>query len=197
MQQWLENIFPIRLSDIEQWLETYQSYGPIPGILVPFVESFLPFLPLIAIIITNVTAYGLLPGFLFSWLGVTLGALSVFYIARLYQARFRLFIERKHPKGKAFFHWFEKRGFSAIFIFSCFPFSPSFIINIVSGISNISIRTFAIAIVAGKGVMIFIISLVGQDFLSVFYNPWRLILMISVFALLWVVGKIVESKIKQ
>ena len=47
--------------------QDYRALGPIIGILLPFLEAFLPFLPLIVFIVANVTAYGLLFGFLLSW----------------------------------------------------------------------------------------------------------------------------------
>ncbi|MDY0407842.1 TVP38/TMEM64 family protein [Paracerasibacillus soli] len=58
---------------ILELLEKYRSLGPLPGILLPFIESFLPFLPLFAFVFANAAAYGLWQGFLLSWIGQYLG----------------------------------------------------------------------------------------------------------------------------
>ena len=45
---------------IMELLNNYESLGPLPGILLPFIEAFLPFLPLIVFVLANGAAYGLL-----------------------------------------------------------------------------------------------------------------------------------------
>lgn len=39
-------------------LELYGSFGPVPGIVLPFIEAFLPLLPIIVFILANIV-YGL------------------------------------------------------------------------------------------------------------------------------------------
>ena len=40
-------------------LELYGSFGPVPGIVLPFIEAFLPLLPIIVFILANSIVYGL------------------------------------------------------------------------------------------------------------------------------------------
>ena len=64
---------------VEQILQSYSAMGgPIAGILLPFLEAFLPFLPLIVIAFANAAAFGLWKGFFFTWLGSVLGTILVF-----------------------------------------------------------------------------------------------------------------------
>jgi hypothetical protein len=79
LRDWLNNIKHMDLDSIQLTLESYSAWGPLPGILLPFIESFLPFLPLILIIAASANIYGLGFGFLFSWIGVTSGAVCVFW----------------------------------------------------------------------------------------------------------------------
>ena len=51
---------------------------------LPFLEAFLPFLPLVVFIVANVNAYGFLFGFLLSWVGSVAGAYTVFLVIRKY-----------------------------------------------------------------------------------------------------------------
>src|SRR5690625_7844506 len=65
---------------IMELLNDYEKLGPLPGILLPFIEAFLPFLPLFVFVFANAAAYGLLKGFLLFWAGSVLGSIIVFLI---------------------------------------------------------------------------------------------------------------------
>lgn len=190
--KWIESLRNIEKEDILHILESYENLGFLPGIIVPFVETFIPILPLVVIVLANAAAYGLWKGFLFSWIGVCLGSIIIFAISRRYGKNFSLKIQRKSTRAKSFFKWIEKKGFTPIFILSCFPFSPSFIVNIVSGFSGIPIRTYLIAKLSGKAFMIFLVSLIGSDIFTIFQHPWKLVLTFSLFALVWVLARYLE-----
>ena len=56
-------------------IDQYRSFGPLPGILLLILEAFLPFLPLVIIVLANANAFGLWYGFLISWAGASGGAI--------------------------------------------------------------------------------------------------------------------------
>lgn len=183
------------LAQLLEWLHRYESLGPLPGIGLTFIEAFLPVLPLFAIVTGNAAAYGLWAGFLYSWIGVCTGALCVFLIFRkLGRGRFLTFVAR-HEKVERGMKWMNRHGFSAVFLLSCFPFSPSSVVNIVAGLSNIPIRQFAAAILLGKAVMIFMLSFIGHDITAFIQDPWKLLLAVGAIVLLWYVGKLAEARI--
>ncbi|MBN6186256.1 TVP38/TMEM64 family protein [Aneurinibacillus sp. BA2021] len=175
----------------------YESFGPLPGILMTFIESFFPPLPLVAIVAGNAAAYGLWLGFLYSWIGVALGSITVFMICRrLGQHRFLHFLTR-HPKVNEAMNWMNRHGFTAIFLFSCFPFTPSSLVNVVAGLSSIPVSHFVAAILIGKAIMIFAVSFIGHDLMSFIENPWKLALVgLAIFAL-WFVSKRIEARLTQ
>ena len=189
--KWLSKL---ELEDIKEILNQYEALGPLPGILVPMIEAFLPFLPLVLIVVANAEAYGLFYGFLLSWIGVVSGSTCVFLIIRLFGRRFRGFLERKIKKSAKFMAWIERKGFTPIFVLACFPFTPSSIVNIVAGLSRLPIHTFLIATTLGKGVMIFLVSFAGYDVMDLFRMPWKLGLIIVIFTAMWWIGRQVESK---
>ncbi|MEK4921837.1 TVP38/TMEM64 family protein [Cytobacillus sp. FSL R5-0569] len=192
------------LESIRQWLTLenilaligeYRSFGPLPGILLPLIEAFLPFLPLFLFVMANANAFGLWGGFFYSWIGSVAGALLVFFIIRKYgQARF-LSVIKNHDKVKKLMAWVEKHGFAPLFLLLCFPFTPSAIVNIVAGLSRISIAQYALAVIAGKMVMIFTMSFVGHDIASLITKPTRTAIVILIIAILWYVGKRIEIKL--
>ena len=182
---------------IMELLESYESLGPLPGIALPMIEAFLPFLPLIVFVITNSMSYGLFLGFLYSWIGAVIGAILVFTLIRkLGQKRFFNFI-RKHKQVQKVMLWFERQGFGPLFLLMCFPFSPSAIINIVAGLSRLKMQTFILAVLMGKTVMIFTIAYVGDSITSFAENPVRTIIVEVCIFILWLVGKIIEGKLQK
>lgn len=183
---------------IQQLLNQYEGLGPLPGILLPFIEAFLPFLPLIVFVLANAAAYGLLEGFLYSWLGASVGAIVVFFFIR------RLgrmdWVERRVRSNKQVIRitgWVERHGFGPLFLLLCFPFSPSAVINVVAGISRVSTQQFILAVLLGKAVMIFSISYVGSSIMEFAQNPMKTIVVLVGVGLFWIIGKYLEKRLQK
>ncbi|HLR65788.1 TVP38/TMEM64 family protein [Virgibacillus alimentarius] len=178
-------------------LNHYESLGPLPGILLPFIEAFLPFLPLVVFVLANGAAYGLLEGFLLSWLGSSLGSILVFFIIRKLGDK-RIFIAiRRNKQVNKVTNWLEKRGFGPLFLLLCFPFSPSSVINVVAGLSKISIQQFILAVFLGKSVMIFSIAYVGSSIVSFAKHPVKTIIVGVCIMLFWMLGKYIEKRLQK
>lgn len=182
---------------IEQLLSDYERLGPLPGILLPFLENFLPFLPLIVFVLANGAAYGLLKGFLYSWLGSSIGSTLVFLIIRKLGKR-RIFQKvRKNKQVHRVTAWLERHGFGPLFLLLCFPFSPSSVINVVAGLSKISVQQFILAVFLGKSVMIFSIAYIGSSIFEFAKHPIKTIIVGICIVLFWILGKYVEQKLHQ
>ncbi|WP_135554575.1 TVP38/TMEM64 family protein [Paenibacillus cymbidii] len=191
---WIDTISGMSWEDVQHILNRYEALGPLPGIVATFVEAFLPILPLIAIVIANVNAYGLWEGALLSWIGVVAGAMCVFLFFRRFGGRFRGFVERKYPRTKKFIEWVEHRGFTPVFVLACFPFTPSAFVNIVAGISKLPVRVFLIATLLGKAIMILIVSLAGHDLGNLLKTPWKLVLVAVMLVVIWFMGRKLEAR---
>lgn len=192
VQEWISKLKTMNLQDLQQTLESYSAFGPLPGLLLPFSEAFLPFLPLIVFIAANSNIYGLWFGFLLSWIGASAGAITVFWLARKLGGGLGKRIVKRFPRAEGFFKWIEQKGFTPIFLLACFPFSPSALVNIASGLSSLPFRTFIIATLLGKGVMIFSLSLLSFNIGDL--APWRIAVTIGVVVLMWYGGKRLESR---
>lgn len=183
------------LENIIELTQSYRAFGPLIGFLLPFLEAFLPFLPLFVFVFANATAYGLWLGFLLSWLGSVAGAYAVFLIVRKYgQARFMNYMTR-HEKVQKLIRWVERNGFGPLFLLLCFPFTPSALVNLVAALSNINRYYYLLTVMAGKLVMVFMISFVGYDIRALFTQPLRTAIVIAVIVILYVVGKIFEKRL--
>jgi uncharacterized membrane protein YdjX (TVP38/TMEM64 family) len=185
----------VTLENILEILEDYRAIGPVPGMLLPMLEAFIPILPLFIFIMANAAAFGLWLGFLYSWIGTCTGALLVFFLVRKYgQKRLFLFISR-HKKIKRLMNWVEKHGFGPLFIMLCFPFTPSAAVNIVAALSKINTVQFILAVLCGKLVMVFTVSFIGYDVRALFQQPVRTAIVGIIIAILWLVGKKLEERL--
>jgi len=183
--------------NILQLLDQYKDLGFLPGVLLPMLESFLPILPLFIFVAGNAAAYGFWLGFLYSWIGVCAGSIIVFLLVRKYgQKRFLNFLNR-HASTTRMLSWVERHGFGMLFLIYCFPFTPSALVNVVGGLSRINTKTFLLALSLGKLVMIAIVSFIGYDLVDVLKSPLKLGLIAFGIFVLWLGGKVVESRLKQ
>ena len=175
----------------------YRSLGPLIGFLLPFLEAFLPFLPLFVFVFANASAYGLWIGFLLSWAGTLVGSYLVFLLVRKYgRARFLRFMT-KHERVQKLIHWVETHGFGPLFLLLCFPFTPSALVNLVAGLSNMKKNSYLWTLIAGKFVMILTISFIGYDIRALITQPIRTAIVVGVIILLWFIGKRVESRLNK
>jgi uncharacterized membrane protein YdjX (TVP38/TMEM64 family) len=183
------------MENIMDLIREYRSFGPLPGILLPMLEAFLPFLPLFLFVMANASAFGLWLGFLYSWIGACTGALLIFLIVRKYGQKKILSFLQKHPQVRKSMNWVERHGFGPIFLLLCFPFTPSAVVNIVAGLSKVSIAQYMLAVITGKMVMIFTISFVGYDLQALVTKPLRTAIVVLVIFILWYVGKRIEVRL--
>ncbi|WP_064092183.1 TVP38/TMEM64 family protein [Rossellomorea aquimaris] len=185
------------LENIMDLIQQYRAIGPIPGILLPMLEAFLPFLPLFVFVMANANAFGLWWGFLFSWIGASVGALIVFLLVRKYgETRIFRFIRRNRQVNRLT-KWVDRHGFGPLFLLLCFPFTPSAVVNVVAGLSGISIAQYMLAVLTGKMVMIFTISFIGYDIISLIKQPIRTVIVAVIIFVLWIVGKRIEIRLNK
>jgi uncharacterized membrane protein YdjX (TVP38/TMEM64 family) len=185
------------LENMLNLMKQYRSFGPFPGILLPLLEAFIPILPLVIFVIANANAFGLWLGFLYSWLGACLGAMLVFLAVRKFGQKKVFAFLSKHPKVQKLMKWVERHGFGPIFLLVCFPFTPSALVNIVAGLSKISLVQYVLAMFIGKMVMIFTISFVGYDLHSLMTKPLRSVIVSIIIFVLWYFGRRIEVRLNK
>ncbi|NQD67812.1 TVP38/TMEM64 family protein [Bacillus haikouensis] len=185
------------LENIMELVQQYRALGPFAGILLPMLEAFLPFLPLVVFVMANANAFGLWFGFLFSWIGAAAGALLVFLLVKRYgDTRLFRFLQNNRQVNRLT-RWVDKHGFGPLFLLLCFPFTPSALVNVVAGLSGISIAQYMLAVLTGKMVMIFTISFIGYDIISLVQKPIRTVIVGVIIFILWIIGKQIEIRLNK
>lgn len=183
------------IENIEHVAAEYRTFGPLIGLLLPFIEAFLPFLPLVVFVVANASAFGLWFGFLLSWLGSAAGSYVVFLLVRHFGKHPKLRFVTGSKKVEKLIKWVDMNGISPLFVLLCFPFTPSVIVNIVAGLSHIHKKFYLVVLLAGKFVMILGMSVLGYDLKSLLTSPVRLIIAGLAIVVLWWIGKLIEKRL--
>ncbi|AIQ21027.1 TVP38/TMEM64 family protein [Paenibacillus sp. FSL L8-0470] len=175
-------------------LEQYRSLGPLPGIGLTFMKSFVPPLPTIAIVGLNGAVYGLWLGFLYSWIGLVAGCVTTFMIIRKIASHRYLRKWAQRPKVARSMTWVRQSGFSYVFLLSIFPVGPFVVINMAAGLAGMRLRSYLLALCAGKAIMVFAVSYIGNDLDRFIRNPWEIIyVLLFIGVSLWCV-KAIEAR---
>ena len=189
MNEWFE------VDNIIELSQHYRALGPLIGILFPFIESFLPFLPLFVFVFANASAFGLGYGILISWVGTTAGSYAVFLLIRKYGENRVFRFLTKSTRVQKLINWVDRNGFGPLFLFICFPFTPSALVNLVAGLSGIRKTHYLFTLMAGKLVMICTVSFIGYDLKALLTQPIRTAIVAVVIILLWLIGKRLEHRL--
>jgi len=165
-------------------LEHYRGFGPLAPIFLAMLESFIPALPLIAIVAFAIGAYGPFFGFLYSYIGSLGGSILVFLLfRRIIKPYFMHLVPQRKNLGKLV-DWVSRQTPVTIFMLASFPFTPSSVLNTTFGLSDFAELPYIVAIAAGKLIMIALLALFGNSVVNVVQNPYYLILMIALFLLM-------------
>lgn len=178
---------------VQYWFDLFGNLGYIVGFLLPFIEAFIPILPIIVFVIVNVNAYGFIIGTLLAWIGTVAGSYIVFlFFRRITHTRYMKKIQQR-TSVQRLIHFIDRKGVLPIFILMCFPFTPSALVNIVASLSHIKAHAYLTVLIASKIVMIGLVGWLGNDITTLFTRPTRLITIIIVILIVWFVGRKIEK----
>ncbi|EGG37316.1 putative membrane protein [Paenibacillus sp. HGF5] len=162
-------------SNLEWFLDQFRALGPLPGILLTFLKSFVPPMPTIVIVGVNAAVYGLWAGFLYSWIGMVAGCLTTFLLVRKISGT--PLIERwaKKPKVQRGMRWIQRNGFSYVFLLGILPVGPFVAVNVAAGLARMNVMSYLMAVTLGKGIMVFCVSYIGANLSDFMAEPFKLL----------------------
>ncbi|SEK34260.1 Uncharacterized membrane protein YdjX, TVP38/TMEM64 family, SNARE-associated domain [Paenibacillus sp. cl141a] len=162
-------------SNLEWFLDQFRALGPLPGILLTFLKSFIPPMPTIVIVGVNAAVYGLWAGFLYSWIGMVAGCLTTFLLVRKISGT--PLIERwaKKPKVLRGMRWIQRNGFSYVFLLGILPVGPFVAVNVAAGLARMNVMSYLMAVTLGKGIMVFCVSYIGANLSDFMAEPFKLL----------------------
>lgn len=187
-----------QMGTVEFWDGLFHSFrilGPLVPILLAMVESFVPVMPLIAIVTLNVAAHGMVLGFVYSWIGNVVGSALVFLFFRRLVKPYALRLADQHPKIKKAHDWVNgKLKWQALFFIIIMPFTPSSFVNFAIGLSDFDEKLYIKVMATAKIIMLILLALFGQSVVQAIKNPAFLLLAGALALVLWLISKYINKK---
>ena len=183
---------------IDHSTEFVSSGGILFGFFLVFLECFIPALPLSVFVTLNINAFGFFIGILISWIATCLGSILCYLFFSFIKGKFTdKFLSRKMiSRIKKTIDRFKKITFTELVLLITLPFTPSFIVNIVSGLSGVSKEKFIIAILIGKVFMVTFWGYIGKSLIDSLTDIKSIIYIVIALIIAYVISKIVSRKME-
>lgn len=181
---------------IESLLQSLGMYGPILSCILILVESMVPILPLSVFITLNFLAFGTLFGFFISYILTVIGCNFAFYLSNRVLSNRMTYLTKRYDKNKvlALINKFNDINFSNLVLLMAFPFTPAFMINILSGVSDMEHNKFLFASIVGKPFMVFFWGYIGVTLIQSLTHPVYLIEIALIMLAAFVISKLISKK---
>lgn len=132
------------------FLEGFGVWAPLIFVVFQAVQVVIPILPGGIGCVAGILVFGPLAGFIYNYVGICLGSLAAFLLARKYG---QPIIESMFsPKLRAKYnHWTEGRRFNNLFAVAIFmPVAPDDFLCYLAGTTKMTFRRFTTIILLGK-----------------------------------------------
>ena len=169
---------------VKEYITGFGVFAPTIFILSYVAQAFVLFIPSSLLTISGGYAFGVVLGTIYSLIGVTIGSIIVFLIARkLGRPFFRKVISKKELEH--FDVFFKKRGDISILLARSIPMLfPLDVVSIAAGLTQIKFKHYVIFSILGFIPNLFILALFGER-LSRGINPATIVvLVLIIFAVL-------------
>lgn len=161
------------LEGFQKYIGGFGIFAPMILIFIQLSQVVLPILPAVVGYAAGSVLFGWFGGFLCNYIGISIGSLLAFYLARRYGASF----VQNHVSQETYekyAHWTQKKGFLWFLILTIFlPVAPDDLICFLAGLTAISWKRFCVIILLLKPwclllYSLFFANLIQWDFLRSF-----------------------------
>lgn len=142
------------------YIVSFGIWAPIIFILIQIVQVIIPILPGAIGCVAGVIIFGPWLGLLYNYIGICIGSIIVFMLAKQYGRQLVKGVVREKSYEK-YIGWVNKgKRFERLFLYSIlFPVAPDDLLCYLAGLTKMKLRKFMIIILLGKPVPIAIYSL--------------------------------------
>ncbi|MBY3621358.1 hypothetical protein CA600_29655 [Paenibacillus sp. VTT E-133280] len=163
-----------------RWLMVWGAWAVLISLLINVVISVVGIIPSVALTTVNMLVFGVVPGFLLSWIGEVLGA-AVSYL--LYRKGTLTYKEKYRPNKTI--KWQSqiqslspKRQFFSIIIVRSAPLIPSSLVTLICVISKVGFSSFIVASAIGKIPSLLLETLIGYGYVNLMDTKFKLMITI-------------------
>lgn len=175
------------IEDVIKYLsDNLLTLGPFVGMFICIVESFVPILPLALFIGLNIKTFGIITGFLISYIGCIIGSILTYFLSKKLTNEF---IESKLEIVK-------KIKFTNFTVLASLPFTPAFLFNIISGITKMNFKKYLTMIFISKFSIVVFWGFIGYSFTALIRDVKMLTLLLLFLLAVYILCKKLEKKFK-
>lgn len=171
--------------------------GMFGAYLVVVFGSFIPPIPDAVFFAFATNTFGIVPGFIISYLGTLTGA-SLVYFLFYHLSNIKWLNETLNSDNQVSFYAkrFKHIHLTILSICLAIPFLPAFAIHIAAGLVKMNYRKFLVAIMIGKIFLVFFWAYVGQSLVDGITNPKGLIFLGVVVVVVYYISRYIGRKYK-
>jgi uncharacterized membrane protein YdjX (TVP38/TMEM64 family) len=166
LRDWLTSLGPLAPLVFIGILTLQILLAPIPGEASAFLGGFL---------------FGVVPGFCYALLGLTLGSALAFGAARWLGSRFMAKLLRRESLQR-FDAFFARHGPLVAFLLFLFPGAPKDYLCLLLGLSKIPFKVFIVLVAVGRAPAILLLTLQGAKVYEGHYLTFFILLGITLLA---------------
>jgi uncharacterized membrane protein YdjX (TVP38/TMEM64 family) len=182
---------------INATVEVMKHLGPLSGFFIIILESIIPALPLAAFIALNIYTFGMLWGFVISWVATIIGCSIAFFAFRKGFSKFLYRRVKVDGKMHKFMNRISDIRFSQLVLIIALPFTPAFAVNIAAGLSKMSYRKYLFALIIGKLSTIYFWGYAGDSFFEgIEKDPLILVQLGAIMALAYLISRLIQKYLK-
>ena len=186
----LNNIIDI----LHNWLEQAGVWGGLVSCGLIIIEPLLPFLPMFIFVTVNLLIFGYVLGFFLSYICSVLGCLLFYIVVNklLSKKAYKFYKDRKNLNELV--NRYKKIKFETLTTIISLPFTPGFMINLLSAISNMPLKKYMAAEAIAKIFITIFWGFMGVSLIKCFEDPKYLIIIGLMLVCGYAFSKIINKK---
>ena len=136
--------------ELQTFLQEFGWYAPVIFIIFQAIQVVLPISPGGIGCVGGILIFGPVEGFLYNYIGICIGSIAAFLLARQYGSTYINNMSNKKTINK-YIGWLKKPSFERLFAIAIFmPVAPDDTLCYIAGISKMKFKKFVIIILLGK-----------------------------------------------
>ena len=193
----------ITVTDLIEFIDNvkdiYSRLGIIAAIGLPYFETLVPIAPLFLMLSFNILSYGLVLGFVFTYIGTTGATITIFLFLRYFSSNKKI-DSKKNQKIQKYLNWIDNTHPYLHIISMMIPLSPAYLINYSMGLSNISFSKYLFVTLISRFLMLVFCVPFGMTLITL-YESGQLggvqVAWLLVFGIIVIAGIVVGQKINK
>lgn len=142
-----------------EYIGKYGYFGPMVFVFIQIIQVIFPIIPGGASCFAGVLAFGGIMGFLYNYVGLCIGSICSYFLAKKYGMKIINFFFKEETVNK-YIGYVKSKKFDKIFAWGIFlPGAPDDLLCYISGVSSMSFKKFLIIILLGKPLTLLFYSL--------------------------------------